>query len=107
AFSAGIKVARWTGIAQAWASVSPLTVKRLAEVSSPSFTMGENELFSSVSSISFAMPSSLLRITSVVIGLRTSARVNVSMGFASSRRREYQVSAAVDLGLPAAIDDGG
>jgi hypothetical protein len=72
-----MSVARCTGIAHAWASVSPLTVKRLAEVSSPSFTMGENELLSSVSSISFAMPSNLLRITSAVIGSTTSLRVTV------------------------------
>ena len=34
----------------------------------PSFTIGENELRSSVVSISLAMPSSLLRTTSTVIG---------------------------------------
>jgi len=43
-------------------------VNRLAEASRPSFTIGEKELFSSVSSISLAMPSSLLRTTSTVTG---------------------------------------
>ena len=64
----GISVARWIGIAIACASVSPCSVNRLADASSPSFTIGENELLSSVSSISLAMPSSLLRTTSTVTG---------------------------------------
>ena len=55
-------------MAVAWARVSPSRVNRLAEASSPSLTMGENELRSSVDCISFAMPSSLLRTTSRVIG---------------------------------------
>ena len=40
----GISVARWIGIAIACASVSPCSVNRLADASSPSFTIGENEL---------------------------------------------------------------
>ena len=64
----GMRVARWMGIAVAWARVSPSRVKRLAEASSPSFTMVENELRTRVDCISFAMPSSLLRTTSRVIG---------------------------------------
>ena len=64
----GMRVARWMGMAVAWARVSPSRVKRLADASSPSFTMGENELRTRVDCISFAMPSSLLRTTSRVIG---------------------------------------
>ena len=64
----GMRVARWMGMAVAWARVSPSRVNRLADASSPSFTMGENELRTRVDCISFAMPSSLLRTTSRVIG---------------------------------------
>src|SRR5688572_30631719 len=102
-----MSVARCTGMAQACASVSPSTVKRLAEVSSPSFTIGEKELRSSVSSISLAMPSSLLRMTSVVIGSTTSARANVFIEAPSFDGMEVEGAAAVDLGAPAALDHGG
>ena len=70
--TAGIRVARWIGIEQACDSVSPSAVNRLADASSPSLTMGEKELRSSVDCISLAMPSSLLRTTSTVIGSRDS-----------------------------------
>ncbi|MEJ0067798.1 MAG: hypothetical protein WDO24_02600 [Pseudomonadota bacterium] len=66
--TAGIRVARCTGTAQAWASVVPSAVNRLADASSPSLTIGENELLSSVISISLAMPSSWWRTTSSVTG---------------------------------------
>ncbi len=59
AATAGIKVARWIGIEQLCASVVPSSAKRLADASSPSLTIGENELRSSVDCISLAMPSSL------------------------------------------------
>ena len=64
----GIKVAKWNGSAIACASVSPLNVKRLAEASSPSLTIGENELLKRVDCISFAIPSSLFRTTSTRTG---------------------------------------
>ena len=41
----GMSVARWIGIATACARVSPCSVNKLAEASSPSFTIGEKELF--------------------------------------------------------------
>jgi len=64
----GISVARWIGIAVAWASVSPRIVNRLEEASRPSLTIGEKEERSNVCCISLAMPSSLWRTTSTVIG---------------------------------------
>jgi hypothetical protein len=57
--TAGIRVARWIGIEQLCARVVPSRSKRLAEASSPSLTIGENELRSNVACISPAMPSSL------------------------------------------------
>ena len=54
-----MRVARWIGIEQDWESVVPSAVNRLAEASSPSLTIGEKELRSSVDCISLAMPSSL------------------------------------------------
>jgi hypothetical protein len=54
-----MRVARWIGIEQDCESVVPSAVNRLAEASSPSLTMGEKELLSSVDCISLAMPSSL------------------------------------------------
>ena len=64
----GVSAPRCTGTASAWASVSPCSVNKLADASSPSLTMAEKALRTSVSCISLAMPSSLLRITSSVIG---------------------------------------
>ena len=64
----GIKVAKWMGIAMAWASVSPSGVNRLADASRPSLTTVEKELRNNVDCISFAMPSTLFRTTSSVIG---------------------------------------
>ena len=42
--TAGINVARWIGIEQLCASVVPSSRNRLADASSPSLTIGENEL---------------------------------------------------------------
>ncbi len=55
-------------MAVACAMVSPRALKIAAEQSMPSLTMGENALWSSVICISLAMPSSLLRTTSSVMG---------------------------------------
>src|SRR5271168_4914627 len=53
---------------QDWAREVPSGVKKLAEAWSPSLTIGENELRSKVDCISFAIPSSLWRTTSTVMG---------------------------------------
>jgi hypothetical protein len=52
------------GMAAACAMVSPSMLKRAAEASRPSLTMGEAALLSKVSSISSAMASRRLRSTS-------------------------------------------
>ena len=73
--TAGINVPRCMAMAQACARVVPSSVNRLAEASSPSLTIGEQELFSSVSCISSAILSRRWRITSSVIGSKRSAAV--------------------------------
>jgi len=73
----GMSVARWIGIATACARVSPCSVNKLAEASSPSFTIGEKELFRRVSSISLAIPSSLCRTTSTVTGSSAEPERNI------------------------------
>ena len=77
--TAGIKVPRWTGMAHAWASVVPSSVKMLAEASSPSLTIGEHELLSSVVSISSAMQSRRWRNTSSVTGSKRPGSMPVLM----------------------------
>src|SRR5947209_12566781 len=62
--AANCSAPRWMGMAAACAMVSPWTLKSAAEASSPSFTIGEAALLSSVSSISSAMASRRLRSTS-------------------------------------------
>src|SRR6266568_2769379 len=66
--AANSKAPRWMGIAAACAMVSPRTLKRAAEASSPSFTIGEAALLRSVSSISSAIVSRRLRSTSSKMG---------------------------------------
>src|SRR6516164_4572802 len=92
----GMSVARWMGIATACASVSPCSVNRLADASRPSFTMGENELLRSVSSISLAMPSSLLRTTSTVTG----SSVVCVIAFIS-QSVQHEIAECVKAGTPA------
>src|SRR5688572_28773746 len=100
----GISVARWIGIAIACASVSPCSVNRLADASSPSFTIGENELLSRVNSISLAIPSSLLRTTSTVTGSSVWVESNIpcpSIG----RAFEHEVAVRIDAAAPARRDE--
>src|SRR5262245_16720105 len=92
------------GIATACASVSPDNVNRLAEASSPSLTIGENELFRSASSISLAMPSSLLRTTSTVTG-SSAALIRASSSCVCSV--EYQVAELVHPGAPGGPEQRG
>src|SRR5919202_3197405 len=98
---AGMSVARCMGIEQDWASVVPSAVNRLAEASSPSLTMGEKELRSSVDCISLAMPSSLCRMTSMVIGSKDSCWV---MGPLSSAGQD-QGAVRGDAPAPAGLDE--
>src|SRR5665213_3994951 len=89
----GVSAPRCTGTASACARVSPCRVNRLADASSPSFTIAENALRTSVSCISLAMPSSLLRSTSSVIG---------SMSMLSSL--EQQIAVFHHHSMPARLD---
>src|SRR5215470_2737216 len=85
----GMSVARWMGIATACASVSPESVNRLAEASSPSFTMGEKELLSSVNSISLAMPAGREQRGGVFL---------LDDGWTGKMRADLQRGAVVDPG---------
>src|SRR5437899_12404101 len=93
----GMRVARWIGIAIDCASVSRRIVNRLDEASSPSFAIGEKEERSSVCCISLAMPSSLLRTTSTVIG---------SSSILLPLAREDEIAGSVHDAGPAGLDQG-
>src|SRR5688572_1334422 len=97
-------VARWIGMAVACAMVWPSAVNSAAEQSMPSFTIGEKALCSSVICISLAMPSSLLRTTSRVIG---SSAAFGFMSIGSGLQRDKQYFVVGDARDPARLDQRG
>src|SRR5579883_434208 len=98
----GMSVPRWIGMARACASVSPARVKRLAEASSPSLTIGEKALRTRVDCISLAMPSSLLRTTSRVTGSKSLSPLRIG----SSLALQQQIAVSEDPAAPARLDQG-
>src|SRR3954470_5521231 len=106
---------RWAGIAAAWAIVRPWASKMAAEASSASFTIAEWAAFSSTTSISSAITSRRLRITSRVIGSTATGATagSADIGGLPGRRRglggpnaDDQVPGLVHAEALAGIDDG-
>src|SRR5918912_846839 len=106
--TAGMIMPRWMGAAAACATCWPLASNIAAEASRASLSMAEWELLRSVISISSAMSSSLLRITSSVMGSMagtSAASLDGSFQEGAGGDADDEVAGRVELGQLPGVED--